>query len=146
MKESFSRCSIAYFLREIESKALYITDDIYVIRWYEVIYIVNTLTPSMFEGEGVQIQLRRVSLEEAREIVRSDEVVSFIGHEATARVLTTLLGVEIPFRRAELHVNRGRLLIFGLAKRLPEGMVLRTPEEINTVGYNLYLAEVSPLS
>ncbi len=99
-----------------------------------MIYIVNTLTPSMFEGDGVRIDLRRVSLAEARDAVATDEFQSFIGHSATAEILSVLLGTTVPMRRAELHVSSGRLLIFGLNRRLPEGVVLRTPQEIEEVG------------
>ncbi len=111
-----------------------------------MLYLVNTLSPSMFEGPGVDIRLRHISLQEAREIVATDVAESYIGHQATADVLSVLLGIPVPMRRAELHVSQGRLIIFGLARRLPEGAVLRTPEEIEAVGYSLYLAEVSPLS
>lgn len=41
---------------------------------------------------------RKVSYNEASKLVR-DGVVSFIGHEDTARVLSGILGVEVPFRR-----------------------------------------------
>ncbi len=119
---------------------------IYYIRCARMVYVTNTLAPSMFEGDGVRIELRKISLDEAREIVRSDEVESFVGHQATAQVLSTLLGIEIPMRRAELKTRSGKLLIFGLNRRLQEGVVLHTLEEINAVGYTLYLATVSPLS
>ena len=65
---------------------------------------------------------RRISHEEAAQFAR-DGVVSFIGHEDTARVLSGLLQVECPFRRAFGTISSGeKVLVAQLSGgRLPEG-------------------------
>lgn len=66
------------------------------------------------------IAYRRISIEEARSIVSSaGSVVSYIGHEPTARLLTQLLGVEVAVSRAAYVPSEGDVaLVFRLRQRL----------------------------
>lgn len=65
---------------------------------------------------------RRISHEEAAQFAR-DGVVSFIGHEDTARVLSGILGVNVPFRRAFGTLTPGEPVLVAQVTggRLPEG-------------------------
>ena len=65
---------------------------------------------------------RKVSHEEASQLAR-DGVISFIGHQDTARVLSGILGVEVPFRRAFGILNPGESILVAQVTggRLPEG-------------------------
>lgn len=74
-------------------------------------------TQSKFAWTG-----RKVSNEEASSLV-SDGLVSFIGHADTARVLSGLLGVEVPFRRAFGVLSPGESVLVAqiTGGRLPEG-------------------------
>lgn len=83
--------------------------------------------------------LQDISIEEARELVRDNELDSAVGHESTARVLTTMLGVEIPANRQLFqHAVGQRALVFKLSGRPSEGKIL-TEEEINDMGYKFQL-------
>lgn len=64
---------------------------------------------------------------------------SAIGHEASARFLTELLGVEIPMNRITATLQVGDCaLVLRIKARLPEGKLL-TPEEIANTPYELAL-------
>ena len=54
---------------------------------------------------------------------------SAVGHEGTARVLSEILGVEIPAQRKFVKLQPGdAVLVFQLYERLPEGKVLSESE------------------
>lgn len=68
---------------------------------------------------------KKLSIEEARKILKENEFVSAVGHEATARVLSSLLNVEIPTNRIEVRMKKGdRAIVFRLLRRVEEGAVL----------------------
>jgi len=59
------------------------------------------------------------------------EVVSAIGHESTAKVLSMLLGFEVPAQRLTITLTESDIAIaFALDYRLQEGKVL-TKEELD---------------
>ncbi|MGK9451817.1 STIV orfB116 family protein [Acidithiobacillus caldus] len=65
-----------------------------------------------------------LSLSEVRAFVQSGEVVSAIGHAATAAYLQGVLGVEIPFRRQAVTLGPGDVaLIYRLLDRPGEGEI-----------------------
>jgi hypothetical protein len=68
-----------------------------------------------------------------------DGVLSAIGHESTATILTSLLEVNISMNRIqfaqELHQSA---IVFKLKGRPPEGKIL-TVEEIEVIGYEFGL-------
>ena len=82
-------------------------------------FSLNMLPP--FEGEVV-IKIRKLTLEEARTLLAGG-FTSAVGHEDTARLLTGLLGVEVPFNRTTVTLNPGDQAIVAQYRgpRLPEG-------------------------
>jgi hypothetical protein len=74
-------------------------------------------------------QFYRISLEEARAWARRGPFISAVGHEATAALLTELLGVEVPCSRTRIEMNlHDEALVVRLTVRLPEGKVLGREE------------------
>ena len=73
-----------------------------------MLYILNTLiVPVDFEiKHEYVVSLWKIDLERARKIVREMEFTSAVGHEATAKVLTELFGVEIPHNRIAVKMMR----------------------------------------
>jgi hypothetical protein len=64
-------------------------------------------------------------------------VISAIGHESTARVLTALLCRDVAVNRIEYRQEAGDCaIVFKLRGRPPEGAIL-TAEELETIGYDL---------
>ena len=79
------------------------------------------------------------NLEEARELVRADRYFSAVGHQATAEILTDLLGVQVPMNRIAYEQPPGEVaLVFKLKGRPPEGVVLDR-EGVEAVGYGFGL-------
>jgi NAD-specific glutamate dehydrogenase len=83
---------------------------------------------------------RTISLEEARDLIRSaPEVLSAVGHQATADILTDLLGINVTLNRINFHQEPGqKALVFKLNSRPPEGAIL-SRDEIETFGYQFQL-------
>jgi len=74
------------------------------------------------------LKTRPVTLGEVRELVKGREIVSFIGHEATARLMTRLLLVSVPFNRAVYEAKPGdTAVVVRLRRRLEK------PEDVQNV-------------
>lgn len=81
-----------------------------------------------------------ISLDQARDIVSGNTIVSAIGHQATAEVLTELLGTEVPMNRINFLQEKGqRAIVLKMNGRLPEGVIL-SREEMDKIGYTFQLA------
>lgn len=95
---------------------------------------ITLLNTSILTTYGT-FEFQPILLSEARDLVKSHEVVSAIGHAATADVLSDLLGIKVTPNRLEFSQNVGETaLVFKLKSRIPEGKVLNRAE-IETVGY-----------
>ncbi len=85
-----------------------------------------------------------LTLEEARALVyefqrEGKSIQSAIGHQTTADLLSTLLGIAVSVNRVEYwQTVRDAALIFKLKGRPPEGRVL-SREELEEVGYEFGL-------
>lgn len=80
-----------------------------------------------------------LTAEEAREWAAGD-FVSAIGHEATARLLSALLGRPVPVNRVQIHLEPGDCaLVFRLTERMPEGVVLDDPDLLSRRAWELGL-------
>jgi len=123
---------------------------------------INIKGGSQFKGMGVQekpkrkvflfnttiitggpgcYQLRSITVEEAREIWNDPnyEKVSAIGHQATADIMSVLLGEKIPLNRIEAEQKTCDMAIcLKINGRIPEGTVLTEVEQIEKIGYKLY--------
>jgi len=97
-----------------------------------LIYLCNSFTlsmisPSLLEG-GAIIKASPISLGEVKALLK-EGFVSAVGHESTARVLSSLLGTDVPFNRAQISIKEGDVIVsFQFLVRLPEGKVLGDDE------------------
>jgi plasmid stability protein len=108
-----------------------------------VVYLLNTLiVPIDFERHPkVKVTIRKANIDEVREILRRG-FVSAVGHQATAVMLTQLLGIEVPFNRIAVKAEPGDILVhFVLRERVPEGKVL-TLEELQQLQFDFAVSEV----
>ena len=79
-----------------------------------------------------------ITLEDAKRRLTAG-YVSAIGHEGTAKLLSFILGMEIPMNRAQIQMQPGDdAIVFQLLQRLPEGAVL-TEEQLKKIPYRLGL-------
>jgi len=95
------------------------------------VYVLNTLiVPILFDKYPiVKIKFERLTIAEAREILQSNSFISAIGHEATAKLLSSLLNINIPVNRISVYLEPGDIGIhFFLKTRLPEGKILTESE------------------
>jgi hypothetical protein len=107
------------------------------------IYVFNTLiTPIDFDQtKFVAVKYYKINVLEAKELL-SKGFVSAIGHEATAQLLSKLLGIPIPSNRITIFMKENDIgLHFFLKERLPEGKVL-TEEELKTLQYWLVKSKI----
>jgi hypothetical protein len=102
------------------------------------VYVLNS---PVCTGWGV-FSFRPVGIEEAKRLL-TEGFVSAIGHEATAKALSKLLGMAIPLNRVAVRMEPGdKAIVFRLLKRIEEGRVLSSVAEIEEVGYELGLLEM----
>lgn len=96
------------------------------------------LNTSILTTEGT-FTLKDITLEEARNLVTENEILSAVGHQSTADILTTLLETEVPMNRIQFAQETGqKALVFKLNGRPEEGKIL-TAEEIEAIGYKFQL-------
>ncbi len=105
-------------------------------------YILNSLiVPLARDVRAAQVLIEKVPVEKAKEFV-DDSFVSAVGHEATAKLLTELLGADIPLNRVAIEMRPGdQALHFVLRQRLPEGTVLNI-EALKTLEFDFYITTV----
>lgn len=89
-----------------------------------------------------EYEFKKISVEEAKNLASSTyNFTSAVGHQGTAELLSTLLGVEIKFNRIKITMAPGdRAIVFKLNTRLPEGRVL-SKEELAELDYEFGLLE-----
>ena len=109
-----------------------------------MLYVLNSATLPLKEGGKYLIKARQLSIQEASEMLKREKFVSAVGHESTAKALSNVFGVEIPYSRTQIFLGDGdKLISIILKKRLAEGQVLKTVEELEQIGYTIWLFEVS---
>lgn len=95
---------------------------------------ITLLNASILTAYGT-FNFQPISLLEAKKLVRSSEIVSAIGHAATAEILSDLLEVKVEANRIEFfQAVDDTALIFRLKSRTVEGKILNR-SEIEEVGY-----------
>jgi hypothetical protein len=84
---------------------------------------------------------RRLTLRDARSLVESRPWLSAIGHEATARLISALLGIHCPSERREVRQQVGQqAVVFRLSRRAPLGADFST-SELKALGHEWTLIE-----
>ena len=115
------------------------------------LYIANAFSLSMLTKPKVLLHVQEITVDEAQRLIKNIEarsktsqarIISAVGHESTARVLSTLLNYNIPMNRIPIQLETNDiLLVFQLMQRLPEGAVL-TEDELRLLQYKLYKVTV----
>jgi len=109
-----------------------------------MVYILNTLVvPINFdEVQEAKVKVKRISVKETKKLLEEEKFISAVGHEATARFLSQLLGIKIEANRKTIFMKPGdKAIHLFLKERLPEGKIL-SEEEIKNVEYWLVLSEI----
>ena len=97
------------------------------------------LNTSILTADG-EYTMHTIPVDQARELVQDEAgYISAIGHESTASILSTLLGVDVPVNRILFEQAVGQqVIVFKLNGRPPEGQIL-TEAEIKEIGYSFKL-------
>jgi len=104
------------------------------------VYISNSFSLNMLRHERELILIYPEDIKWIKRMI-SKGFVSAVGHEATAKLLSQLLGVEVPMNRTEVKIEYGdKLIVFQLMQRLPEGKIL-TEEELKQLPYKFLVVE-----
>lgn len=83
-----------------------------------------------------------ISNDVAARLVQENGFRSAIGHDATAAAVSAALGIDCPAARIEYRQSVGdRALVFRLNRRMPEGEVVRSLEQLQAIGYSWALIE-----
>jgi len=100
--------------------------------------IVGILNTSIITADG-NYTLTTITTIQAQELAQNNQILSAVGHEATAQVLTTILGVDIPVNRILFAQEVGQqAIVLKINGRIPEGKILSL-EDIEEIGYTLKL-------
>lgn len=85
--------------------------------------------------------IQDIAVETVKSYIKECGFISAIGHEATAQIMSELLGVEVPMNRIQFHQQVGQIAVaFKLNIRPPEGMILDR-QAIERIGYSLKIME-----
>jgi hypothetical protein len=115
-----------------------------VVKKEMTVFILNSLiTPINFDKvQTARVRFERIDVERAKNILSNGNFVSAIGHEGTAKVLSQLLGINIPTNRVSIFMETGDVAIhFFLKTRLPEGKIL-SEDEVKKLDFWLVKSEV----
>jgi hypothetical protein len=97
-----------------------------------MVYVLNTpVLPNYGE-----YRFTRISVKEAKDLLNGG-FVSAVGHKATAEILSSILGINIPENRVAISLEKGDIaVVFKLGVRLPEGKIL-SAEELRELNFEL---------
>jgi uncharacterized protein YbcI len=97
---------------------------------------------SLDEKQDTLLLIKNVNDEDARLMLKHHYIISTIGHEATAKLISKLTGIDIPYNRTEIKLKKGEaVLVFQLLQRLPEGKILNE-DEIKQLPHKWFLVGV----
>lgn len=103
------------------------------------LYLLNSLITPIKDHYAL-FEIKQISIEEARKIIQTKpSFVSAVGHNATAQLMSLALGVEVPANRVSIYFSKGdEAIALVLMRRLAEGQIIKTMEELESIGYTLY--------
>lgn len=110
------------------------------------LYVTNAPIIPLPQGANMIIRAREITLEQAKDLVKSHymngTLQSAVGHQATADLLTRVLGITIPMNRVEIYLGLyDSILAFSLNRRLREGEVITDISKLEEIGFRFILYE-----
>jgi len=91
------------------------------------VYISNAFSLSMLTPPTT-LTVVEASAEDVKNILNQG-FTSAVGHEATSKIISTQLGIQVPTNRVSIKLSAGDMLIvYQLLTRLPEGKILSEDE------------------
>jgi len=97
-----------------------------------MIYILNA---AVMTNYGL-FRYTKTTLEQIQEILTHEEFINAIGHESTAKLFSQITGIQVQPNRLQVKMLKGdEAVVFWANKRLPEGYVVQTVEELQEIGF-----------
>ena len=85
----------------------------------------------------------KISLEETQGLLSMGNYVCAIGHDSTAKLFSQITNHEVEPNRVQVKMNKGdNAIVFWASKRLPEGYVVETVEELQQIGFTFGYLEM----
>jgi hypothetical protein len=109
-----------------------------------MLYVLNSLiVPVDFQKYPTcTVKFTKITPEAARDLLLKSDFISAVGHEATAKVLSQILNLDIHLNRIAIKMElHDSAIHFVLRTRLPEGVVL-SEEELKQLDFDLVLSTV----
>ena len=101
--------------------------------------MITILNTSILTSYG-SYKYEQVTTEQAKQAIK-DGFISAVGHESTAHIISSVLGVDVLPNRILYQQNVGDIaLVFKINGRAPEGKILST-SEIQEIGFQWGLLE-----
>jgi Domain of unknown function (DUF1874). len=102
------------------------------------IVLVGGLAPSMFSYRELLIHYKKISLDELKELAKDSEILNYIRHESTIKLLSSILNRDLT-PNAGLYTWRGGdvLIVVGLRKPIRGQEVEAKPEDLDLVSAKL---------
>ena len=80
-----------------------------------------------------------LSLDQAKDLAK-DNILSAIGHDATAQVMSKLLGVDVPMNRIVFSQDVGQdVIVLKMKGRLPDDVKDLSIDDMYNIGFDLFL-------
>lgn len=114
-------------------------------KYIDMLYLFNSqIIPVNWQlADSYIIKIKKIDVDQARQLVIQNQFISAIGHDSTAKLLSMLLNIDIPINRIQIQMNSGDIgLHFTLKKRLDEGQVIKNVQELEEIGFDLLMSKV----
>jgi len=103
------------------------------------IILVGGVAPSMFTGREYTMYYKRISLEELKKLAKDAEVINYVRHESTVKLLSQALGKPLtPNAGLYQWVDGDILVVVGLMKPIRGQEVEVKPEDLDLVAVYVY--------
>ena len=88
-----------------------------------MIYLANAFSLQMIQDDESLVWVKNVSQAWTKELISKWEWISVIGHEDTASIVSSMLGVHVPANRETTTIGQNDMVIIAqvIGGRLPEG-------------------------
>ena len=106
-----------------------------------MLYVMNTTMMPNPEGT---YKSNLISLQKAKELIKSGDFTSAVGHPATAELMSDVLNADIPLNRMTISLESGdKMLCLKLKPRLGEGVIIKNKNDLESIGYDFVLIAYS---
>ena len=93
----------------------------------------------MFTGKEYTMYYKRISLEELKELAKDADVINYVRHESTVKLLSSILGKQLtPNAGLYQWVDGDILVVVGLKKPVRGQELEVKPEDLDLVAVYVY--------